>query len=73
LRGEKLIQAKHLPHGLHGLLSAAGWEIAGVVEGGPPELGKGLRLAFDQNQSLDILACEQSFVKLAVLQNFRKL
>ncbi len=56
---------------LHGLLLAAGWEIAGVVEGGPPELGKGLRLAFDQNQSLDVLACEQSFVKLAVLQNFR--
>ena len=56
---------------LHGLLLASGWEIAGVVEGGPPELGKGLRLAFDQNQSLDVLACEQSFVKLAVLQNFR--
>jgi ribose transport system permease protein len=28
-------------------------------------------LAFDQNQSLDVLACEQSFVHLAVLQNFR--
>ena len=53
------------------LLAATGWEIAGVVEGGPSELGKGLRLAFDQNQSLDVLACEQSFVKLAVLHNFR--
>jgi ribose transport system permease protein len=71
IAGRKTDSGQAFTTHLHGLLSAAGWEIAGVVEGGPPELGKGLRLAFDQNQSLDILACEQSFVKLAVLQNFR--
>ena len=71
IAGRKTDSGQAFTTRLHGLLSAAGWEIAGVVEGGPPELGKGLRLAFDQNQSLDVLACEQSFVKLAVLQNFR--
>ena len=71
IAGRKTDSGQAFTTHLHGLLSSAGWEIAGVVEGGPPELGKGLRLAFDQNQSLDVLACEQSFVKLAVLQNFR--
>ena len=71
IAGRKTDSGQAFTTHLHGLLLAAGWEIAGVVEGGPPELGKGLRLAFDQNQSLDVLACEQSFVKLAVLQNFR--
>jgi len=71
IAGRKIDSGQVFTTRLHGLLLAAGWEIAGVVEGGPPELGKGLRLAFDQNQSLDVLACEQSFVKLAVLQNFR--
>ena len=71
IAGRKTDSGQAFTTRLHGLLSAAGWEIAGVVEGGPPELGKGLRLAFDHNQSLDVLACEQSFVKLAVLQNFR--
>ena len=71
IAGRKTDSGQAFTTHLHGLLSAAGWEIAGVVEAGPPELGKGLRLAFDQNQSLDVLACEQSFVKLAVLQNFR--
>ena len=71
IAGRKTDSGQAFTTHLDGLLAATGWEIAGVVEGGPPELGKGLRLAFDQNQSLDILACEQSFVKLAVLQNFR--
>ena len=71
IAGRKTDSGQAFTTRLHGLLIDAGWEIAGVVEGGPPELGKGLRLAFDQNQSLDVLACEQSFVKLAVLQNFR--
>jgi len=71
IAGRKTDSGQAFTTRLHGLLIAAGWEIAGVVEGGPPELGKGLRLAFDQNQSLDVLACEQSFVNLAVLQNFR--
>jgi ribose transport system permease protein len=71
IAGRKTDSGQAFTTHLHGLLSSAGWEIAGVVEGGPPELGKGLRLAFDQNQSLDVLACERSFVKLAVLQNFR--
>ena len=71
IAGRKTDSGQAFTTRLQGLLLAAGWEIAGVVEGGPPELGKGLRLAFDQNQSLDVLACEQSFVKLAVLQNFR--
>ena len=71
IAGRKTDSGQAFTTRLHGLLLASGWEIAGVVEGGPPELGKGLRLAFDQNQSLDVLACEQSFVHLAVLQNFR--
>jgi ribose transport system permease protein len=71
IAGRKTDSGQAFTTHLDGLLAATGWEIAGVVEGGPPELGKGLRLAFDQNQSLDVLACEQSFVKLAVLQNFR--
>jgi len=71
IAGRKTDSGQAFTTHLDGLLAATGWEIAGVVEGGPPELGKGLRLAFDQNQSLDVLACEQSFVKLAVLQKFR--
>ena len=71
IAGRKTDSGQAFTTHLDGLLAATGLEIAGVVEGGPPELGKGLRLAFDQNQSLDVLACEQSFVKLAVLQNFR--
>ena len=71
IAGRKTDSGQAFTTRLDKLLTAGGWEIAGVVEGGPPELGQGLRLAFDQNQSLDLLACEQSFVKLAVLQNFR--
>ncbi|MBT3667684.1 MAG: ABC transporter permease [Opitutae bacterium] len=71
IAGRKTDSGQAFTAHLRELLSAAGWEIAGVVEGGPPELGQGLRLAFDHNQRLDVLACEQSFVNLAVLQNFR--
>ena len=49
----------------------SGWEVAGIVQGGPPELGKVLRSSLDQNESLDLLACEQFFAQLAVLENFR--
>lgn len=57
---------------LNELLTNRKWEVAGIVQGGPPELGKGLRGVFDQNNSLDLLACEKTFVNLTVLQNFQK-
>ena len=56
---------------LNQLLMDSGWEVAGIVQGGPPELGKVLRSSLDQNESLDLLACEQFFAQLAVLENFR--
>ena len=72
IAGRKTDEGKAFTFRLNELLTQSGWEIAGVVEGGPPELGKGLRASFDQNKSLNLLACEKIFVNLAVLQNFQK-
>jgi ribose transport system permease protein len=72
IAGRKTDEGKAFTFRLNELLTQSGWEIAGVVEGGPPELGKGLRASFDQNKSLNLLACEKTFVNLAVLQNFQK-
>ena len=72
IAGRKTDEGKAFTFRLNELLTQSGWEIAVVVEGGPPELGKGLRASFDQNKSLNLLACEKIFVNLAVLQNFQK-
>jgi ribose transport system permease protein len=72
IAGRKTDEGKAFTFRLNELLTQSGWEIAGIVEGGPPELGKGLRASFDQNKSLNLLACEKIFVNLAVLQNFQK-
>ena len=72
IAGRKTDEGKAFTFRLNELLTQSGWEIAGIVEGGPPELGKGLRASFDQNKSLNLLACEKTFVNLAVLQNFQK-
>ena len=71
IAGRKTDSGKAFTTRLSELLISRGWEVAGVVQGGPPELGKALQSIFDQNGSLDLLACEQSFLQLAVVENFR--
>lgn len=71
IAGRKSDPGRAFTNRLNELLSEAGWEIRGVSQGGPPELGAALRRVFDQNGSLDLLACEKSFVRMAVLDNFR--
>ena len=72
IAGRKTDSGEAFTNRLDELLRQRGWEVTGIVQGGPPELGKGLRSSFDLNESLDLLACEKTFVKLAVLQNFQK-
>lgn len=57
--------------GLETSLEKMGWKIKAVVSGGPPELGRALRDAFEGSTTVDLLACEQSFVRLPVLENLR--
>lgn len=71
IAGRKTDSGKAFTIRLSELLISRGWEVIGVVQGGPPELGKALRSSYDKNGSLDLLACEQFFSKLAVVENFR--
>ena len=49
-----------------------GWEVQEVVRGGPPELGRALRQAFEGGADLAVLACERSFASLPMLENLKK-
>lgn len=71
IAGRKTDSGKAFTSRLNELLLSKGWNVTGVVQGGPIELGKGLRAGSDGNNSIDLLACEQYFVQLAVLENFR--
>ena len=71
IAGRKTDEGKAFTFRLNELLTQSGWEIAGIVQGGPPELGKGLRASFDQNKSLNLLACEKIFVNLAGLVDMK--
>ena len=71
IAGRKTDSGKAFTSRLNELLLSNGWDVTGIVQGGPPELGKGLRSSLDESGSLDLLACEQSFIQLAVLENFR--
>jgi ribose transport system permease protein len=71
IAGRKTDSGKAFTSRLNELLLSNGWKVTRIVQGGPPELGKGLRSSLDDNVSLDLLACEQSFLQLAVLENFR--
>ena len=71
IAGRKTDSGKAFTSRLNELLLSKGWDVTGVVQGGPIELGKGLRAGLDWNNSIDLLACEQYFVQLAVLENFR--
>ena len=71
IAGRKTDSGKAFTSRLNELLLSKGWNVTGVVQGGPIELGKGLRAGLDGNNSIDLLACEQYFVQLAVLENFR--
>ena len=71
IAGRKTDSGKAFTCRLNELLLSNGWNVTGVVQGGPIELGKGLRAGLDGNNSIDLLACEQYFVQLAVLENFR--
>ena len=71
IAGRKTDSGKAFTSRLNELLLSKGWNVTGVVQGGPIELGKGLRAGSDGNNTIDLLACEQYFVQLAVLENFR--
>ncbi|MDA8823806.1 ABC transporter permease [Opitutales bacterium] len=71
IAGRKTDSGKAFTSRLNELFLSKGWDVTGVVQGGPIELGKGLRAGLDGNNSIDLLACEQYFVQLAVLENFR--
>ena len=72
IAGRKSDSGRAFTNQLNESLSGDGWQIMGIAQGGPPELGAALRGVFDQNGSLDLLACEKSFVQMAVLDNFKK-
>ena len=71
IAGRKTDSGKAFTSRLNELLLSKGWDVTGVVQGGPIELGKGLRAGSDGNNTIDLLACEQYFLQLAVLENFR--
>ena len=55
----------------HELLIDRGWKVVGLVNGGPPELGKTIRSAFEEDSKVALLACEKALEKLSVLENLR--
>jgi len=65
-------EGKIFADSLQALLEERGWQVKVVVKGGPPELGRGLRDAFAGNARVSVLACEQSFANLPVLENLKK-
>ena len=65
-------EGKIFADSLQALLEERGWQVKKVVKGGPPELGRGLRDAFAGNARVSVLACEQSFANLPVLENLKK-
>ncbi len=71
IAGRKSQSGKAFVEKLNLLLLEEGWTVQSKVFGGPPDLGVGLRGVFDQNKSLDLIACEEVFVKMPVLENFR--
>ena len=53
-------------------LGKDGWEVRAMVNGGPPDLAKALREAFEGNSTVSLMACEQAFSQLPLLENMRK-
>ena len=64
-------EGKIFADSLQALLEERGWQVKKVVKGGPPELGRGLRDAFAGNARVSVLACEQSFANMPVLENLK--
>ena len=54
------------------ILQGWGWEVRAVVTGGPPELAKALRGAFEGNATVSLMACEQALSQLPLLENLGK-
>ena len=53
-------------------LGKDGWEVRAMVNGGPPDLAKALREAFEGNSTVSLMACEQAFSQLPLLETMRK-
>tara|TARA_B100001093_G_scaffold143520_2_gene136038 strand:+ start:909 stop:2249 length:1341 start_codon:yes stop_codon:yes gene_type:complete len=71
--GKKGVDGNAFVEGIRKRLTREGWEIKGALTGGPPEFGRALRNVFETNSSLDLVACEQFFAQLPVVENLRKL
>ena len=71
--GKKGVDGSAFVEGIRKRLTREGWEIKGALTGGPPEFGRALRNVFETNSSLDLVACEQFFAQLPVVENLRKL
>ena len=69
IMGKKGTDGKAFVNGLKRRLNTDGWEVKQDLTGGPPELSKALRNTFENNSSVDLLACEQFFARLPMLEN----
>ena len=53
-------------------LSEMGWLVEAAISGSPVDLGKALRSAVEEKEKVVLLACEQTFSGLPVVENLKK-
>ena len=53
-------------------LSEMGWLVQAAISGSPIDLGKALRNAAEEKEKVVLLACEQTFSSLPVVENLKK-
>ena len=53
-------------------LSEMGWLVEAAISGSPVDLGKALRSAAEEKEKVVLLACEQTFSGLPVVENLKK-
>ena len=57
---------------LKNTLQSNGWQVKATIAGNPIDLGKELRQKSKEGSGIDLLACEQSFARLPLIENLQK-
>lgn len=71
IAGRKTKTGNQFVEKLKDLLINDGWAEVETVQGGPPQLANALKGIIAQNKKLQLLACEEVFAKMPVLENFK--
>ena len=70
--GRPTEESKSFCNALNASLKASDWKVLAVVNGDPFEAGRAIRKAFEDNNTLSLVACESSFVELPLFEVLRE-